>query len=73
MFSSIICSFRNTLLEKLEPGFFNGMPELTGAILHGNKFSTLDASWFMPRGNALRTVMVYGKLFSEIEKKICKG
>ncbi|KAG8195870.1 hypothetical protein JTE90_001108 [Oedothorax gibbosus] len=38
----------NTLIEKLEPNFFDGMPKLEVLMLNGNKFTTLSSHLFMP-------------------------
>lgn len=38
----------NTQIEKLEAGFFEGMPKLEVLMLNGNKFTTLDSHLFAP-------------------------
>ncbi|GIY48703.1 uncharacterized protein CDAR_314511 [Caerostris darwini] len=48
----------NTLISKLEPNFFENMPNLEVLMLNGNKFSSLDSQLFMPLRSHLTHLVV---------------
>lgn len=56
--------YRNTKIEKLEIGFFDGMPKLEVIMLNGNKLKTLDFNLFAPIENQLTHLLAESKYFN---------